>query len=410
MKSPSVKLKLGREKPITLGHPWIFSGAIKSWSSTPEIGQPVDVISSSDEWLARGLASPNGNLAIRIYSRNEFEKLDDSFFANNLSDAIAWRERVVMPREDDTDSFRLCYSESDGISGLIVDRYADTACLHLNTLLLLPFVPSLVETLRQRGYKTVVQYDEDSFALEGRAKDRVAIGRDGSPNRPQAHALANRSESGPYPIKESGFNYHVDLTAGQKTGFYLDQRVNRRRVSAYAAGRRCLSAYCYTGGFETHLVRAGASSIVGLDRSESAITQAKINQSLNPDGTPVSYEVADVPEMLRKYRDTRTDFDLIILDPPKFVHKQGQLEKGLRAYKDINRLAMKLLTPGGILATFSCSGWVKREQFLTALSWAAADAGREIQILEQLAQPPDHPILLSFPESDYLCGFILRVK
>jgi len=398
------KLKPGREKPVTLGHPWIFSGAVASWSATPAIGQAVDVTSSTGEWLGRGLASPNGNLAIRVYTRHEATELNDAFFAEKLSAAITWREQMLYPQEPDTNAFRLCYSESDGISGLIVDRYADIAIVHLNTSLLSAFVPALQDTLTRRGFGTIIQHDVDSFALEGGTRSPNALSEAASD-----FGELSRAAKPPHLITESGFSYHVDLTTGQKTGFYLDQRVNRRRVAAYAKDRRCLSAYCYTGGFETHLARAGAASIVGLDRSEPAIVQAKINQSLNPGGTPVDYHVADVPDMLRKYRDNRTMFDLIVLDPPKFVNNQAQLEKGLRAYKDINRLAMKLLTPGGILATFSCSGWVKREQFITAISWAAEDAGRDVQVLEQLVQPPDHPILLSFPESDYLCGFILRV-
>jgi len=386
-------LKPGREKPVAFGHPWIFSGAVASWSSKPAIGQPVDIISATGEWLGRGLASPNGNLAIRIYTRNEATGLGETYFAEKLSSAISWREQLLFPQETGTDSFRLCFSESDGLSGLIVDRYADHASVHISTSLLLPFVPALGAEIRARGLHSVIHYDTESIAKEGGSTPPAAI--DHEPKK--------------ITIKESDFTYSVDVTAGQKTGFYLDQRVNRRRVAAYAKGRRCLSAYCYTGGFETHLARAGAASIVGLDRSEPAIVQARITQSLNLAPVTVDYLVADVPDQLRKYRDNRTMFDLIVLDPPKFVHNQGQMEKGLRAYKDINRLAMKLLTPGGILATFSCSGWVKPDKFLKAISWAAADAGRDVQILEHLTQPPDHPILLSFPESDYLCGLILRV-
>ncbi len=375
------------------GHPWIFSGAIAGWSTTPKPGQVVDVHSDGGEWLARGLASPHGNLAIRVYTRDEQQALDDSFFARRLAAAIDWRERVVMPAESETDSFRLCYSESDGLSGLIVDRYRDAASVHVNTSLLLPFLPAMVEVLKSRRLDVSIHYDEEAFAKEGGATPPAAL----------------EQEMKRLSIKESGFTYSVDLAAGQKTGFYLDQRMNRRRVAAYAQGRRSLSAYCYTGGFETQIAHAGASSITGLDRSEPAIAQAKVNLSRNPGGVPVDYLVADVPEQLRKYRDNRTTFDLIVLDPPKFVHNQKQLEKGLRAYKDINRLAMKLLTPGGILATFSCSGWVKTDEFLKAIGWAAEDAGREVQILEHLGQPPDHPVLLSFPESEYLCGLILRI-
>lgn len=390
------KLKLGRDKPVALGHPWIFSGAVDAWSSTPAIGQPVDITSASGEWLGRGLASPLGNLAIRVYTRSEATNLNELFFAEKLSAAISWREQMLFPQESGTDSFRLCFSESDGLSGLIVDRYANHASVHITTSLLIPFVPALIDVLHQRGMKTVINHDHESFAKEGGAQ---------RPAEPQEATTTASTVS----IRESTFTYQVDLTAGQKTGFYLDQRVNRRRVATYASGRRCLSAYCYTGGFETHLARGGAVSIVGLDRSEPAIVQARITQSLNPAPVAVDYHVADVPEQLRKFRDNRTMFDLIVLDPPKFVNNQGQMEKGLRAYKDINRLAMKLLTPGGILATFSCSGWVKPDEFLKAISWAATDAGRDVQILEHLSQPPDHPILLSFPESDYLCGLILRV-
>jgi 23S rRNA (cytosine1962-C5)-methyltransferase len=396
MKSIFAKLKPGRDKPVRHGHPWIFSGAVASWSSPPSPGDAVDVVAGDGDWLARGLASPRGNLAIRLYTRDQARTLDGSFFARRLAEAIAWRERIVVPQEPDTDSFRLCFSESDGLSGLIVDRYADRVSVQVNTSLLVPYLPAMTEALASRGLMPIVQFDRESFTREGAVHDLPA----------EQDELAQNAR---HPIRESGLVYHIDVAGGQKTGFYLDQRVNRRRVAAYAESRRCLSAYCYTGGFETHLARAGAASITGLDRSETAIIQARANLALNPGGTPVDHHVADVPERLRKYRDNRTDFDLIILDPPKFVHNQGQLEKGLRAYKDINRLAMKLLTPGGLLATFSCSGWVKREQFITTLEWAAQDAGRDVQILEQLGLPPDHPVWLSFPESDYLCGLIVRV-
>ena len=384
-------LKPGRDKPVALGHPWIFSGAVAAWSQTPSIGQVIDVVSSKNEWLGRGLASPAGNLAIRIYSRDESDLLDGAFFCRKLEEAIVFRETLVYPQEAETNSFRVCFSESDGISGLVVDRYGDCASMQVNTALLRPFVGEFSDVLSARGWTPVIQYDTESFAREG------------------VTPPTSTSVSPKTIIMESGFSYEVDFQTGQKTGFYLDQRVNRRRAAAYAEGRRCLSAYCYTGGFETHLTRAGAVAITGLDRSEPAIAQAKKHQEMNPSTVAVDYAVADVPDMLRRYRDSRTTFDLIVLDPPKFVHNQGQLEKGLRAYKDINRLAMKLLTPGGILATFSCSGWVKREQFLTALEWAANDADCDVQILEQLGQPPDHPIRLSFPESDYLCGYVLRI-
>ncbi|HMP90462.1 MAG TPA: class I SAM-dependent rRNA methyltransferase [Kiritimatiellia bacterium] len=386
-------LKPGRDKPVALGHPWIFSGAIASWSGPVAIGQNVDIVSSSGEWLARGLASPHGNLAVRVYSRDETVRLDADFFLGKIAAAISWRESIIYPREPDTDAFRLCYSESDGLSGVIIDRYADHACLQFNTSLLRSFEPAISDYLETRGLNPVVVHDLDAFHQEGATAPEASL--------PPSESVI---------IKESGFNYSVDFAEGQKTGFYLDQRENRRRVAVYAKGRRCLSAYCYTGSFELHLARAGANGVIGVDRSEDAVARAKQHADQNNMPSSCTHMVADVPEALRKFRDRGDTFDMIVLDPPKFVHNQKQLEKGLRAYKDINRLAMKLLAPGGILGTFSCSGWVKRDVFLTALEWSARDAGRTVQVLERLDQPPDHPVRLSFPESDYLCGYILRVE
>jgi len=362
-------LKAGREKPVVAGHPWVFSGAIASWSKTPAAGSLVDVVAASGEWLGRGLAEGGANLAVRIYTRRESDHIDHAFFARTLQDAIGWRKRDVCSREPDTDSFRLCFSEADGLSGLIIDQYKDAARIVAEHVLA-PYLPAIRDVLQSNG-------------LNGNAKTAVRI-------------------------KESGFVYDVDLGGGQKTGFYLDQRINRRRVAAYAQGRRALSCYCYTGGFETHLAHRGAVSVMGIDSSAPAIELARKNQALNPGGIPIDYRVDDVPGFLRKCRDSRQIFDLIVLDPPKFASSQAQIEKGMRAYKDINLLAMKLLTPGGILATFSCSGWVKRDDFTMALAWAAKDAGRSVQILEHLGQPPDHPVSLGFPEGEYLCGVIAR--
>lgn len=377
MKNITATLKPRAEKAVRSGHPWIFSGAIDTWSTPPTEACVADIVSSGGEWLARGLAGGDTSIAVRIYTQNETDQLDTDFFARRLDTAIAWREQLLYPAESETDSFRLCFSESDGLSGLIVDRYAGHASVESSTPLLAPHLPALVGVLNKRGLQSVDRNDTTHRMIE---------------------------------IKESGFTYRIDPGSGQKTGFYLDQRANRRRAASYAAGRRCLSAYCYTGGFEMHLARSGASTITGIDSSASAIELAKANHVRNNSPVTPDYVVGDVPGMLRKFRDSRTSFDMIVLDPPKFVANRHQLEKGLRAYKDINLLAMKLLTPGGILVTFSCSGWVKAAEFRTALDWAALDAGRNVQILEHLTQPPDHPILLSFPESDYLCGYIMRVE
>ncbi|HMP72918.1 MAG TPA: class I SAM-dependent rRNA methyltransferase [Kiritimatiellia bacterium] len=393
MTSVHATLKPGRERLLRQGHPWVFTGAVASWSRTPKPGDTVDILSSQQEWIGRGLAGTGSNLAIRIYTHHPDQPLDAPFFTHALHTAIAFRESVIIPHEPHTDSFRLCYSESDHLSGLIVDQYADHAVLQLHTSLLLPYVPTWLDLLHTRGLATTVLYDAPSFQREGI-----------DPPPPSS----SHPRPDPILIRENDLRFHVSLHNAQKTGFYLDQRVNRRRVAAYAAGRHVLDAFSYTGAFSLACARAGAASVTGIDRSEPALDHARVHAGLNPAPIEPIFLCADVGEQLRRYRDARKTFGMIILDPPKFVHHQAQLEKGLRAYKDINRLALALLEPGGFLATFSCSGWVKTDTFQTAVQWAAQDAGRPATLLERLGQPPDHPIPLAFPESDYLCGLILR--
>ena len=296
-----------------------------------------------------------------------------------------------------TNAYRLIYSESDGLSGLIVDRYADVLSVQVSAKALMPFLDGILKCVKERtGIERLhVAADEDS--VEREKLDSSAL-----PTFPQ--------DAPPVRIRENGFTFDVDLRSGQKTGFFLDQRVNRRRAASYARGRRVLSAYCYTGAFEVHAAAAGATKILGVDRSEGALVRARENLALNRAGVPVEYLKADVPDALRRFRDTGDTFDMIILDPPRFVANRAQVEKGLRAYKDINLLAMKLLTPGGILASFSCSGQVSATDFKTMIGWSSVDAGRNVKIMETLSQPPDHPVLAVFPESEYLKGVICQVE
>lgn len=394
-----VRLKPGREKPVLHGHPWIFSGAIGSWSQTSPPPGPVDIVAANGDWLARGLAHPDCNLAVRILTRNPDERLDDVFFAHRLDRALDLRDDTFGPigSSPDPDAYRLVFAEADGLSGLIIDRYADLASIHVGSRALAPFLPALLD------YFT---------AVTGIRALHVAADRDAAEREqvdPDAIARLSRGNLGARHVLEGGFRYLVDVAAGQKTGFYVDQRDNRRRVAAYARGRSVLSAYCYTGSFELHAAAAGATRITGLDISRDAVERAREHHRANGLTTPIHYEIADVPVALRKFRDAARSFDLIILDPPRFVSSAAQKDKGMRAYKDINLLALKLLTRDGILATFSCAGLVSADDLRMTLAWAAVDAGREVQILETLGQPADHPIRLSFPESDYLHGLICRV-
>ncbi len=389
-----VKLKRGRERTIANGHPWVFSGAIAGLDGAARVGDQADVVAHDGTWLARGLIHPEAALAVRLYARTPGQALDDAFFGDLVDRALALRQRLFEPAGD-TDAYRLIYSEADGISGLIVDRYADTLAVQVVSRALLPYLPAMLDRLRERtGLEQIVALAEpDAVAREG--LDLEAVAR-----------LGQGNTDAPTRIHQDGLVFEVDPAGGQKTGFFLDQRGNRGRVAAYVRNRTVLSAYCYTGAFEIYAAAADARSITGIDRSAAAIAQAETHHRLNGSSLPVEYIRADVPITLRAFRDTGRQFEVVILDPPRFVVNRAQLGKGLRAYKDINLLALKLLAPGGILATFSCSGLVSDNDFRMAVAWAAKDAGRNVRVIETLHQPPDHPIQLGFPESAYLKGLI----
>lgn len=391
-----VILKPGRDKPVRHGHPWVFSGAVARWEN--ESAGVVDVCSADGAWLARGLGMPGASLAVRIYTWNGGEPLDGALFARLTDAAVDRRLRIFAGRESETNAYRLVYAEADGISGLIVDRYADTLSAEVSSKALVPFLGVILSRLREKVSARAV-----GVAVSADAHDREGLDEDAL--RPFVGG-----DSTNVTIRENGFVFQVNCGGGQKTGFFLDQRENRRRTAWYARGRRVLSAYCYTGGFDVAAGAAGAVALVGLDRSEPALALARRHHELNGTKCPVDYRRADVPSELRRMAQAGERFGMVILDPPRFVAASAQKDKGLRAYKDINRLAMAILEPGGILATFSCSGLVSTADFKTMIGWASTDAGRRARILETLGQPADHPVLASFPESDYLKGLIVEVE
>lgn len=392
----SVRLKAGREKPVQHGHPWIFSGAVEGGSADLSPGDVVDVLDQSGGWIARGFVHPESNLSVRVFTRDQDEALDADLLRRRVASAVALRKSLFKDRAD-TDSYRLVFSESDGLSGLIVDRYASTLSIRLSARALVPHLPAILDELtKSTGLHAFhIAVEKDAEEREGLTTEMLP------PVAPIGDA--------PVTIRENGALFDVDVAGGQKTGYYLDQRENRRRVASFADGRRVLSAYCYTGAFEVLAARAGASEITGLDVSKDALARAEQHMAKNGIATPYTYKDADVPEALRRFRDSRQTFDMIILDPPRFVVNKSQVEKGLRAYKDIQLLAIKLLTPGGILATFSCSGLIHRDDLMRSLAWAAEDSRKTVRVIESLHQPGDHPILAAFPESEYLCGLIAHV-
>ena len=391
-----VRLKPGREKQLLRGSAWVFSGAIEETDGSGAAGATADVFDADGEWVGRGLWHPEADMAVRLFTQNPQEALDEAFFRGRVRRAVELRRRLFGRPVDwiATTAYRMVFSEADGLSGLIADQYADVVALHVGGKVWEPWVPAVVAELKEAtGASAVaVRADADAVKREGLAEN---LGGDAVPDA--------------VTIRENGFVFEAGLAGGQKTGFYLDQRDNRRKVAAYARGRDVLSAYCYTGAFEVCAAHAGAKSVTGWDSSEPALAQARRHHELNPSGVPATYEVADVPLRLRQARDRRESWDLIVLDPPRLVTRRDGLEKGLRAYKDVNLLAMKLLRPGGILATFSCSGLVDMADFRKMVGWAAHDSERRVRILETLAQPADHPIPVEAPECEYLKGLVCVV-
>jgi 23S rRNA (cytosine1962-C5)-methyltransferase len=390
-----VRLKSGRERSVLKRHPWIFSGAIASAHGDPTVGATVEVTDFAGTWLARGAYSPESQIRVRLWTWNESESVDDGFLAARLQRALA-RRREVDP-SGRTNAYREVHAESDGLPGLIVDRYADFRVVQVLSAGAERWRAALVEALTTHGEVQGVYERSDVGVRELEGLE-------------QRTGLLWGAEPPPrVRIEECGAAFWVDVRRGQKTGFYLDQRENRSRLTQEMAGKDVLNAFAYTGGFTVAVLRGGAASVLSLDSSAEALELAKENVALN--GLPAdrcAWTVGDAFAELRKLRDRAASFDVVILDPPRFAATAAQAERAARGYKDINLLALKLLRPGGTLHTFSCSGGVSADLFEKIVAGAAADARVEAVIEGWLGQPADHPVSLSFPEGRYLKGLVCR--
>jgi 23S rRNA (cytosine1962-C5)-methyltransferase len=390
-------LQPGKERPVLQRHPWVFSGAVARVQGYVGQGDAVDICAASGEWLARGTWSAASQIRARIFSWQPDEPLDEALLRRRIERAVDGRRRLGLL--DMTEACRLVYAESDGLPGLIVDRYGDYLVLQILTQGIAArqaqVVAILAELLAPRGI-----YERSDADMREKESLPVADGVLWGAEPPEQLELQ----------LAGGLAGLVDLRSGQKTGAYLDQAHNRLRVAAYSAGCEVLDCFCYTGGFTVAAARAGAAQITAVDSSAPALELVRANLAANQSGgAQVETIAADVFRLLRQYRYEERRFDLIILDPPKFAHAQGQIERATRGYKDINLIAMQLLRPGGILATFSCSGLVSTDLFQKVVFGAALDARRDVQVIERLTQAPDHPLLLTFPEGEYLKGLICRV-
>ena len=388
-------LKPGREKSLLRRHPWVFSGAVARVQGDPEAGDSVALRAAGGEFLAWAAYSPASQIRARVWSWDEAERIDGDLLRARLRRALGARERLLSA--DDSDALRLAHGESDGLPGVIADRYGDVVVLQLLSAGAERWRSELADAVRElTGCACVFERsDADVRALEGLpAKSGVLHG-----------ALPAAGVQ----LREHGLTYGVDVAAGHKTGFYLDQRDNRKRIGALARGREVLNCFCYTGGFTLNALAGGAKSVLSVDSSADALAQAQENLRRNElDAARAEWQDADVFKYLRALRDQGRSFDLVVLDPPKFAPTAAFAEKAARGYKDINLLALKLLRPGGLLASFSCSGGVSAELFQKILAGAALDAGVDASIVGHFAAAADHPVLLSFPEGDYLKGLLLR--
>ncbi len=390
----TVVVKQNRTRSLRFKHPWLYSGSLES---PPEIepGAIVRVVKPEGEAVGYGFYNASSKLAVRIVSWNPEQSIDADFWRRRLLGAIARRDGILG---EATDSCRLIHSESDGFPGLILDRLGDWLVVQIGSLGIEKIWPTLCEQLVERMPCRGIWHASD---IEFAEREGLSLAPGLLHGDPVPDAIA---------IRENGFEYRVRLETGQKTGFFLDQRENRRRVESYLRGD-VLDAFCYTGSFSLAALRAGASRVVAVDSSKPAMSGFAEHLDLNGlDSSLVTAVDGNAFEELRKLRDRAESFDTVILDPPKLAANRSQLSGANRAYKDINLLGMKLLRSGGHLITFSCSRAVSLELFRSVLLAAARDARREVRILETLTQGADHPVLLNFPESDYLKGFVLRVE
>ncbi len=391
-----VVLKSGREKSLLRRHPWIFSGAISRTDGAVSPGDTVHVVSAEGKFLAVAAANPDANIAARVWDWNEGTRIDAEFFETRIKAAIAAR-RTLAPKEAD-EAERLVHGESDSLPGLIVDRYADVVVAQMSSAGSARWRDAIAVSLQNlTGARAIYERsDADVMELEGLA--------------PRTGVIAGSLDSTIVEIRESGIRLKVDVANGHKTGYYLDQRDNRLRVGMLARDRAVLNCFCYTGGFTLQALAHGAGSVMSVDSSADALALAAAHVRTNVlPAERCEWVDADVFQHLRKLRDQNRRFDLIILDPPKFAPTAATAERAARGYKDINLLAFKLLRPGGLLATFSCSGGVSADLFRKIVAGAALDASVDAQVIDQFHATADHPVSLAFPEGEYLKGLLCRI-
>ncbi len=389
-------LAKGREKSLLRRHPWIFSGAVQRMEGKAASGETVDIVDASGKWLARAAYSPQSQIRARVWTFDQQEAVDEQFFVRRLQQAQTWRSWLA--EHDDLTGYRLIAGESDGMPGITIDRYQDFLVLQLLSAGAEYQRAALLQAL-QHCFPECAIYDRSDVAV--RKKEGLPLAQGPVIGDVPPDLL---------PIREHGMQLLVDIRQGHKTGFYLDQRDSRLAARRFARNADVLNCFSYTGAFAVSVLMGSCKQVTSVDTSQAALDIARQNVELNGlDLGKAEFMREDVFQLLRRYRDEGRTFDLIIMDPPKFVENKNQLAGACRGYKDINMLAFSLLKPGGILLSFSCSGLMPTDLFQKILADAAIDARRDVQFIEQYRQAADHPVIATYPEGLYLKGFACRV-
>jgi 23S rRNA (cytosine1962-C5)-methyltransferase len=406
----TIRLRAGKERSLLRRHPWIFEGSVERGKA--DAGETVRVEGADGRFLAWAAWSPQSLIRLRAWSVDEAERIDPAFFARRIAAAVELRRRLPI----ESDAMRLVHGESDGLPGLVVDRYGDTLVAQFLASGVERWKPVIVETL-VKATGAAACYERSDTAAREREGLVAASGWLKAPGGHADGSSAGSADAGGAPppttltIREHGWHFALDVASGHKTGFYLDQRDNRRRFADWVRQlgcRRVLNCYCYTGGFSVAALAGGAAHVTAVDSSAPALERARANLALNGvDEARHEALDADVNATLRRLLDAGRRFDAIVLDPPKLAPTASHAERAARAYKDINRLALMLLEPGGLLFTFSCSGGIPADLFHKIVAGAGLDAGVDGFVLERLGAAPDHPMTIDFPEGEYLKGLAL---
>ncbi|MFZ6039996.1 class I SAM-dependent methyltransferase [Vibrio natriegens] len=395
--SAAIYLVKGREKSVKRKHPWIFSRGINKVEGEPALGETVDVFTHDGKWLAKAAYSPESQIRARIWSF-EKEDINKAFFVKRFKDAQLLREDVI--ERDGLTGYRLVAAESDGLPGVTIDRYQNFFVCQL--------LSAGAEYNKQAIVDALVECFPDCNVYE---RSDVAV-RKKEGLKETTGVLHGEEPPKSVVIEENGVKISVDIVGGHKTGFYLDQRDSRQQAMKYMKDKEVLNCFSYTGGFGLYALKGGANRVINADVSQPALDTAKFNAELNEFDISKKRAVflnADVFKLLREYRDQGTQFDVVIMDPPKFAESKAQLNGACRGYKDINMLAMQILKPGGTLLTYSCSGLMDQVLFQKIIADAAVDANRQVKFVERFEQAADHPTDTAYPEGFYLKGFACKV-